>query len=119
MACYNVSVIKVTPLKIERRTEMTDKAQAKLNELQVETKVIEKVDDIIENLERDKKYAASTYECVTLTDDDGEPILDENGKEKTDWQRRDYTEEELEDHPEVAREIEAYDIIIKALEKLI
>ena len=97
---------------------MTEKMQAKLNELEIQQKVIQKIDELINDLERSKEYAKKTYEMVELKDENGEPILDENGEPKRDWQSREYTQEELADNPSVFREIAAYDLIISALEKL-
>ena len=93
--------------------------QAKLNELAIQQKVIEKVDDLIHDLERSKEYAKMTYETVDVTDENGEPVLDDEGKPKRDWKSRPYTEEELAENPKVFLEIAAYDLIISALEELV
>lgn len=95
------------------------KIKDKLNELEVQQEIVNKVADLIESLERDKNYALTTYDKVVLTDEEGEPILDENGKEKYEWQNRPYTEEELAECPSALRKVSAYDQIIEALEDLI
>ena len=90
---------------------MTEKANERIRELKVQQKVIEKITDILETLERDKEYAKKTYDVVE--------IKDEDGNTKRDYQSRPYTEEELAEHPEVFIEIEAYDRVAEALEKII
>ena len=97
---------------------MTEKMQAKLNELEIQQKVIQKIDELIHDLERSKEYALKTYDMVEVTDENGDVVLDEEGNPKRDWKSRPYTEEELKDNPSVFREIAAYDLIISALEKL-
>ena len=97
---------------------MTERLQAKLNELEIQQKVIQKIDELIRDLERSKEYARKTYDMVEVLDENGEPVLDENGKPKHDWISREYTQKELADNPSVFREIAAYDLIISALEKL-
>jgi hypothetical protein len=99
---------------------MTDKAQAKIDELEAQKIIVEKVDEILERVERDLKYAKINSTLVYEKDEDDNPILDEEtGKQKYHWDEHEYTEEELEDNPRARSEIRACETIIKALEKLI
>jgi len=98
---------------------MTEKAQAKIEELEAQRVLVEKVDEILEKVERDLKYAKIHSDLIYEKDEDGNPIIDEEtGKQKYHWEDRDYTEEELDENPRVRGEIRAYETIIKALEKL-
>lgn len=98
---------------------MTDKAQAKIDELEAQKIIIEKVDEILERVERDLKYVKMNSIIVYEKDENGNPILEETGRQKYHWDEHEYTEEELEDNPRARSEIKAYETIIKALEKLI
>ena len=98
---------------------MTDKAQAKIEELEAQRIIIEKVDEILERVERDLNYAKTNSLLIYERDDEGNPIVDEEtGKQKYHWEDHEYTEEELKDNPIARGEIRAYETIIKALEKL-
>lgn len=97
---------------------MTDKAQAKLNELEAQKSLVEITDDYIERLQRDLESAKSHYELIYEEDENGERIKDEDGKDKYRWEDVPYTDEELEEIPSVKGRIKAYETIIKALEKL-
>ena len=119
MACYNVSVIKVTPLKFERRTEMTDKAQAKIEELEAQKIIIEKVDEFLEKIERERAYTCTRSEIIYETDEEGNRIQREDGRDAYHWEERPYTDEEIAENPRIKAELAAWDKIEKALEKLI
>ena len=97
---------------------MTDKGKQKLQELETQKKVIEIADEFIERCRDSQRSAGMTYECVYETDEDGNHVKDENGKDIYRWEDREYTDEEKNDNPDIQARIDAYDVVIKALEKL-
>lgn len=98
---------------------MTDKAQAKIDELEAQKIVIEKVDEFLEKIERERKYTLTSSEIVYETDEDGNRIQRDDGRDAYHWEERPYTDEEIAENPRIRAELAAWDKIEKALEKLI
>ena len=97
---------------------MTEKAQAKIEELEAQKYLIEIVDEYLERAQRDLNSANTNYDIVYETDEDGNRVTDENGKEKYHWEDRPYTDEEIAASPSIRGRMRAYETIIKALEKM-
>lgn len=98
---------------------MTDKAQAKIEELETQKVIIEKVDEFLEKIEKERQYTLTHSEIVYETDEDGNRIQRDDGRDAYHWEDRPYTDEEIEESPRIRAELAAWDKIEKALEKLI
>ena len=97
---------------------MTDKAQAKIEELETQKILVEKVDEFLERIEREIAYTRTRSEIVYETDEDGNRIQREDGRDAYHWEERPYTDEEIAEDPRIRAELAAWDKIEKALEKL-
>ena len=98
---------------------MTDRAQAKIDELEAQKIVIEKVDEFLEKIERERQYTLTHSEIIYETDEEGNRVQNDDGRDKYHWEERPYTDEEIAENPRVRAELAAWDKLEKALEKLI